>query len=297
LANERAAVGDWLYKQEWLCEFLDLSGQMFSSSDIDHIWEAARLGVVPPDRDFLDNRIHPVTVGVDIGQSADPTAIVVLNSYLPEPTHIDDKPQRQHLIRSIEKVPLNMSYERIVDRIATVAEYAAEWGHPTIVLDGTGVGRPVVDMLRGRTRLPLRAVTFTGAAHETRSDAYSFMVPKRDLVSSLEVVLQGRRLHATSLGMTSGEDLRAELQSFEVNISASGHDTYDAASGRHDDIVSALYLGLWWQERHNDADAWMGALRRMTARALNGTPAPSQRDRILTGRRSPLDPPLIRELP
>ena len=48
------------------------------------------------------------------------------------------------------------------------------------------------------------------------------MVPKRDLVSSLEAVLQGRRLHATSLGMICAEDLRAELQSFELGISASG---------------------------------------------------------------------------
>jgi hypothetical protein len=208
-----------------------------------------------------------VTIGVDVGQAVDPTAIVVLNSYMPEPTHVDDRPERQHLIRSIEKVPLNTSYEHVVDRIATVAEYAAEWGRPQIVIDATGVGRPIIDMLRKRTRIPMRAVTFTGAAHESRSDAFSHGVPKRDLVSTLEVVLQGRRLHATSLGLLFAEDLRAELSTFEVNVSARGHDTYDAVSGKHDDLVMALCLALWWANRANESDAWIGAWRSLAAKA------------------------------
>jgi hypothetical protein len=197
----------------------------------------------------------------------DNTAIVALDSYLPEQSHIDDRPEKIHLIRWLEKIPLGTHYEKVVDRIATVAEDASTIDRTRIVIDATGVGKPVVDMLRKRTRVSVFAVTFTGGADENQIDAYASRVPKRDLVTALEVVLQGRRLH-TVPDLPLVEDLRAELSHFEVNISARGHDTYDASSGKHDDLVMALCLATWAAVRGNSADALIGAARRLTEKAL-----------------------------
>jgi hypothetical protein len=58
-----------------------------------------------------------------------------------------------------------------------------------------------------------------GVGREKKTDAYSTRVPKRDLVTALEVVLQSRRLHVVP-DCPLQEDLAAELQSFEVNLNA-----------------------------------------------------------------------------
>jgi hypothetical protein len=34
LAEERAALGDWWYRQEYLCEFVETAGQLFSSESV-----------------------------------------------------------------------------------------------------------------------------------------------------------------------------------------------------------------------------------------------------------------------
>ena len=46
LEEERRALGDWRFRQEYLCEFTDLAGRMFSSEDIMAIFEPGRLGAV-----------------------------------------------------------------------------------------------------------------------------------------------------------------------------------------------------------------------------------------------------------
>lgn len=48
LADERRALGDWRFRQEYLCEFVDIAGMMFSSDDIDAIFAAGQLGAIPP---------------------------------------------------------------------------------------------------------------------------------------------------------------------------------------------------------------------------------------------------------
>lgn len=197
-----------------------------------------------------------VTLGIDIGQAVDPTAIVVIETFFPEKLNAEDRPEKQHQIRWIEKIPLGTSYLSVVDRIATVAEAASVISSPIMILDATGVGRPVFDMLRQRTSISLRAVTFTGADKLKKTGTYSYKVPKRDLVTALEVVLQSRRLHAIP-ACPLQEDLRAELGSFEVNLSDRGHDTYDGASGKHDDLVSALALAVWWAERKGAASGFV----------------------------------------
>ena len=84
--------------------------------------------------------------------------------------------------------------------------------------------------------------------------------PKRDLVGSVQILLQTRRLKwAPTLPGT--EILAAELASFRARISASGRDTYGAADaggddwrqGAHDDTND----GLFAEGDDDDPPAWM----------------------------------------
>lgn len=47
LAAERDSAGDFWFRQEFMCEFLDPTGQMFSTADIARIFEPGRLGAFP----------------------------------------------------------------------------------------------------------------------------------------------------------------------------------------------------------------------------------------------------------
>ncbi|HUY56623.1 MAG TPA: terminase family protein [Candidatus Micrarchaeaceae archaeon] len=81
LEAERAALGDWRYRQEYLCEFTDLAGRMFASADLEAIFEAGRLGAVPPGALFtglteparLEVIDAPMPLHPEVGQCPDPT--------------------------------------------------------------------------------------------------------------------------------------------------------------------------------------------------------------------------------
>lgn len=215
--------------------------------------------------------------GVDIGQSIDPTAIIVVERYTPTAEDAGDQPRQEFSIRYVDRVPLGTPYTDVVEHIAQVSELAESSAgrSVTTVVDATGVGKPIVDMLRRRLRMPLRAVTFTAAIDEVNPEPHTWRVPKRDLVQALEVVLQERRLHHAP-GVWHLEDLRAELQAFEVNISKRGRDSYEAAGGHHDDLVMALALAIWWGSRKGQGSAFLEAWRRRSARrGLSIAEAPS----------------------
>ncbi len=119
---------------------------------------------------------------------------------------------------------------------------------PLLVVDQTGVGRPVVDMLRDVELKPV-AVTITGGDAVTQ-DGGDYRVPKRDLVSVVQILLDSDRLTIAER-LKAGAVLTAELGAFKRNISLKGHDSYgnDVGSWRenpHDDMVLAVALACWY---------------------------------------------------
>jgi hypothetical protein len=74
-------------------------------------------------------------------------------------------------------------------------------------------------------------------------------VPKRDLVSVLQVTLQTERLKFAK-DLPAVETLVQELLAFRVKISEQGHDSYGSwREGSHDDLVLALACAVWFGER------------------------------------------------
>jgi hypothetical protein len=119
--------------------------------------------------------------------------------------------------------------------------------HTRLVVDATGVGRPVVDLLRAARLDPL-PVVITGGDTESHEDGF-WRVPKRDLVSRLQVVLQAKRITFAE-GMRDVQILVQELLNFQVKITTNAHDTYGAwREGTHDDYVLAVAIAVWAGER------------------------------------------------
>jgi hypothetical protein len=70
-------------------------------------------------------------------------------------------------------------------------------------------------------------------------------VPKRNLVSTVQVYLQGKRLKIASR-LDLADTLTRELQNFQVKITDAANDTYGAwREGSHDDLVLSASLALW----------------------------------------------------
>src|SRR3954454_11630051 len=74
-------------------------------------------------------------------------------------------------------------------------------------------------------------------------------VPKRDLVSVLQVLFHSKRLKIAA-GVNERDTLLRELANFSAKITQHANDTYEAwREGQHDDLVLALALASWSLER------------------------------------------------
>jgi hypothetical protein len=196
-------------------------------------------------------------VGLDLGQARDFTALAVLEWTEGRGawdaaawTHQKVNEQR---VRHLERVPLGTPYPEVVTRVAAVMASLGP-GQCDLIVDATGVGRPVVDMLR-RERLDcwIRAVMVTGGGAESQSDGY-YKVPKRDLITGLQVLLQSGALKI-SQRLQWGPALLKEMSEMRVKVTTEGSETFGAwREGTHDDLVFAVALAGWGAERFRAGD-------------------------------------------
>jgi hypothetical protein len=188
-------------------------------------------------------------IGLDLGQANDFTAWVMVE-------RMDRGPQPfSYDVRDIERVR-GEPYPQIVRHTRLLVEtLRARNPQPrvSLVVDFTGCGRPVADMLvDANLDVELRLVTITGGDQETIGDRGERRVPKRNLASVVQVLLQSTRLRIGAELPLAGV-LTGELTNFRVKISLAGHDSYGAGAdwreGHHDDLVLALALACWQGER------------------------------------------------
>lgn len=199
-----------------------------------------------------------VVVGVDIGQKHDPTAVAVAEHELRKS---GDREEDHWLVRHLERLPLGTPYPQVADRLAEVVgnvkkrrrqiREPSPWGgyelrtiapSVTIYVDATGVGQPVVDEMSSRGLGPI-AVYFTHGDKRTEEGWTTVKLGKAWLVSRLQTLLQGRRIHLPNTQET--QRLSQELLDYEIRVSEDANDRYGAFKvGTHDDLVTALGLAV-----------------------------------------------------
>ena len=205
-------------------------------------------------------------VGLDLGQRHDFTALCVAER---RRVRADAEPASQparfaagvgsYDVVHLERLPLGTPYTDVPARLwallrAIEGANQARQRPPartTFVVDQTGVGVAVVDILRAAGLAPVPVVIHGGDAASRGADR-SWRVPKRDLVGTVQVLLQGRRLRIAQ-GLALAPTLVAELANFRASISlTTGHDSYGAAAdwreGHHDDLVLATAMACWYGE-------------------------------------------------
>jgi hypothetical protein len=177
-------------------------------------------------------------LGLDLGQRHDPTAIAVV-----------EKITNQMRVRHLERVPLGTPYPGVVDRVREITRNRQMAGHCALAVDGTGVGAPVVDMLRAaRLGCDIAAVTITGGERQHQR-GYVWSVPKRDLLAAVQVLLERGELKLAK-GLRELGPLMRELTDVRSTAGISGRVRMGAdGCGEHDDLVIALALACWRAKR------------------------------------------------
>jgi hypothetical protein len=220
-------------------------------------------------------------VGVDLGQASDFTAIAVLEKTIVPPqtamfSPVGESPSNRlvegdivydlvYLKRPKLGTPYDVIAKRVADLICELEPEGAfgELGQVTLSVDGTGVGRGVVDMLdsefkrRGASsksvpRVDFRRCAITGSQttlkRPDRSNGY-WSVPKRDLVFAAVAAFQQGKIRIAK-GITDRDALVNELRNYsrKTNI-ATGNMVFEPwRESQHDDLLFAVCLALWgWQ--------------------------------------------------
>jgi hypothetical protein len=172
-------------------------------------------------------------VGLDLGQRHDPSAIAVV-----------EKTSTMR-VRHLERMALGTPYPRVVERVREITRHRALAGNCALAVDGTGVGAPVVDMLRAaRLGCEIAAVTITGGERQYKTGP-AWSVPKRDLMAAVQVLLEREELKIAQ-GLRELGPLMRELTDVRSTSGSGGRLRLGADGfGEHDDLAIALALACW----------------------------------------------------
>jgi hypothetical protein len=183
-------------------------------------------------------------LGLDLGQKRDHSAVAVVERI--ERRRAFQGPVFDRIVvRYLERMPLGTPYPKIVERVREITQCDELRGRCALAVDATGVGAPVVDMLRAaRLGCDLTAVVITGGERGAGNGS----VPKMDLMAEVLVLLEKRELKIGRL--KEAARLVRELGDVKISAAGTGRIRLGAdGSGEHDDLVIALALACWRAKR------------------------------------------------
>lgn len=179
--------------------------------------------------------------GLDLGQQADYSALVVLERTEPGGADLP----AHYAARALRRWPLRTPYPSIVADMVAAMGKAPLAPEGAVIVDQTGVGRPVVDLFRQAGLAPrLTAVTIT-AGTATTHEGDEWHVPKKVLVGTVQVLLQSGRLHIAAR-LPEAAALTRELEAFRLKFTAAANVQFEAwRDSDRDDLVLAAALAAW----------------------------------------------------
>jgi len=158
-----------------------------------------------------------------------------------------------------------VEYPKVVELIVNTVKKLEVSGRgstmdgPHLCMDASGLGAPVRDYLKeyaifgggihGRKIFP---VVFTGG-NGARLDpiTHNFNISKSIIIGNFQGLMQHKRFgYAPDLAALPL--LEKEIGSFKYHLTSSGHASFDAESGAHDDLICAICIPLIigeWQYR------------------------------------------------
>lgn len=228
------------FRQEFGAEFLEASAGVFKG-----IAKCIGGRLRPPEPG------HSYVVGVDLAQTRDFTVLATL-----------DVATRR--LVDFQRVR-GESYTQQITRILSTAE---RYNGAFVMIDETGVGKPVLDGLRATLGGPRRERAVDrrgGVAAGVRVQGVTLTQPmKQDVIQKLQVDLERQRVRFPEI-----PELVRELELYGYEMTRTGRISYSAPSGFHDDAVIALALANFalTDEQSAAADPLLRRLEAVQQRA------------------------------
>jgi hypothetical protein len=187
-------------------------------------------------------------VALDLGPAGEYTSLAIVeraDRYIPP-----HKPV--YNLRHLKRFDIGTPYPAIVNEVASILSQAPMPG-AWFIVDHTGVGRMVLKLFRERLENKVRctfcpvsiiASNVLGAIPQSE-----LLIPKQELVGTLQVLLQTRRLQVAN-GLPETTELVRELESYRLKpLKLAGESDEMWREGPRDDLVLAVALAAWCGEK------------------------------------------------
>jgi hypothetical protein len=197
-------------------------------------------------------------IGADFARKKDYTAVTIMERM---GDRRDVSPENPYRVRHCERLPLGTRYLDVQtylrDLMTDVRRYAQarydelppklrgrDMGSVTLVIDESGLGAPMFDLLDQAQLKPVGITIIGGPTWSTNGLHYT--VPLNDLITAVELGMEQQ-----TLGFAADLDhlptLIEEFATFERRLTKAGHDTYgNYREGSHDDMIFSIALPLWF---------------------------------------------------
>jgi hypothetical protein len=203
-------------------------------------------------------------IGADVGDRRDPAAIGIhemvaryKDMTLPDEVEwarLSTQIIHEYHLRLLERPELGTGYPALVERLASIASSPSIVNECICVVDATGVGEPIVQMLRDRLRIdriPTRVVAIYATPSGSRVGLVpplGYSVPKDNLVTVTSAVYDSGRIRIAE-GLKHAAQLELEVEHFIPKTTNRGSQTFAASNDAiHDDLISMQMISLWYAE-------------------------------------------------
>ncbi|HUQ91419.1 MAG TPA: terminase family protein [Bryobacteraceae bacterium] len=246
LAEMRRTRTTDIFNQEYGCEFLNAEASAFRDTWLESAVTTAISPLGKPDAptaNFFPRKFCDFYVGLDLGQRMDYAAISIIERTLvmfPEKDYstYQHKWEFQYRLRYLERLPLGTTYLDIIRHVRDLCQHPAFEDRCTVVVDASGVGLPIVEMLRrDLLNCRLEPVTIT-SGRKTRHDHDGWLTPRRELIQTLALHLEQNRIRIPA-NIPHLDHLKQELRNISVVTCQPAH------SQVHDDLAIATALAVW----------------------------------------------------
>lgn len=171
----------------------------------------------------------------------------------------------RYRIGYLQRLPLKLPYPAVVTAICAVMDRLPKG--TTLLVDNTGIGRAIFDMLVHAGRSPFGVSISGGDLVHWETGQRRVSVPKATLVSKLVALVQSGNLTVHG-DLHEWPALKHEMEIYRPEVTPSGRETWNAAGSGHDDLLTAAALCAWYMQADDRSGHAYYELARRQAAAL-----------------------------
>lgn len=183
-------------------------------------------------------------LGVDVGMALKPTALALVARDFNQEE--EDYPLACSYIQTL---PPGAKYPEVAARISEIEkELLRRRAHSLkILVDVTGQGQPVIDLLRRGLESKIISAQFTAGAGSS-SEGDTWRIRKEEMITHLKIMLQTGRLELPGRWRDPAQEravseMLRELENFTYHPPED--DTLEIKTGERDNLATALGLAVW----------------------------------------------------